>query len=185
MPMASTDTEGVGLGGTLRLTWVTDLLAHVLEHSEADETSGTWTGLACPDHELPIGSDVDNATLLRLAGQGEIADLVWEAPPEFAADHGQLCVAALQAHESGRLKEAEDLWKQMAALWSHAWSANYQVLGLMQKSGLTRFSPVKPQRWVIASFEHHTSPHGLPHPHIHNIVIPALTAPASGMWSRA
>ena len=45
----------------------------------------------------------------------------------------------------------------------------------MQGTGLTRFSPVKPQHWVIASFEHHTSPHGLPHPHVHNIVIGGLT----------
>ena len=54
----------------------------------------------------------------------------------------------------------------MAALWSHAWSTNYQVLELMQKAGLPRFSPAKPQRWVIASIEHHTSPHGLPQPHV-------------------
>jgi hypothetical protein len=46
----------------------------------------------------------------------------------------------------------------------------------MQASGLTRFSHVKPQRWVIASFEHHCGPHGVAHPHIHNIVVPALTA---------
>jgi hypothetical protein len=52
---------------------------------------------------------------------------------------------------------------------------NYAVLELMQGTGLTRFSPVKPQRWVVASFEHYTSPHGLPHPHIHNIVIGGLT----------
>jgi hypothetical protein len=172
--MTGTSTEGVGLTGTLRLTWVADHLAHVLEMSEigaVGETSGTWTGLACPDHGLQIGSDVDNPTLLHLAGHGEIAGLVWEAPPEFTADHGQFCVAALQAHESGRHEEGEHLWQQMAALWSHAWSTNYQVLELMQNAGLTRFSPVKPQRWVIASFEHHTSPHGLPHPHIHNIVI--------------
>jgi hypothetical protein len=31
----------------------------------------------------------------------------------------------------------------------------------MQVAGLTRFSPVKPQRWVVASFEHHGGPHGL------------------------
>ena len=29
----------------------------------------------------------------------------------------------------------------------------------------------EPQHWVVASFEHHTSPHGLPRPHIHNIAI--------------
>jgi hypothetical protein len=175
--MTGTGTEGLGLTGTLRLTWVTGHLAHVLEMSEAGsgETSGTWTGLSCPDHGLPIGSDVDNTTLLRLAGQGGIADLIGEAPPEFTADHGQLCVAALQAHESGRAEEGQQLWQQMVALWSHAWSTNYQMLELMQNAGLTRFSPVKPQRWVIASFEHHTSPHGLQQPHIHNIVIPDIS----------
>lgn len=178
--MAGTGIEGLGLGGTLRLTWVTDRLAHVIEHSQSDETNGTWTGLACPDHGLPIGGDVDNATLLRLAGQDQIADLIWEAPADFTTEHGQVCAAAIQAHLSGDAEEGERLGEQVVALWSHAWSANYQALELMQGAGLTRFSPAKPQRWVIASFEHHTSPHGLPHPHIHNIVIPSLTTPARG-----
>jgi hypothetical protein len=39
----------------------------------------------------------------------------------------------------------------------------------------TPYSPVKPQRWVVASFEHHCGPHGLPHPHVHNIVVTGLT----------
>jgi hypothetical protein len=30
------------------MTWVRDNLAHVLDRSVADETSGTWTGLAGP-----------------------------------------------------------------------------------------------------------------------------------------
>ena len=34
---------GMGLTGVLRLTWVHDNLAHVLEHCEVDEPSGTWT----------------------------------------------------------------------------------------------------------------------------------------------
>jgi hypothetical protein len=42
--------------------------------------SGTRTGLACRDHELELGVGVDNLTLRRLAADGEIADLVWEAP---------------------------------------------------------------------------------------------------------
>jgi hypothetical protein len=172
-----TSTQGPGLDGTLRLTWVADHLAHVLDHSTTDETSGTWTGLACPDHGLQIGSDVDNATLLRLSGQGEIADLIWEAPADFTAEHGHLCTGAIQAHQSGRAEEGEHLWEHLVAQWSQAWSANYQVIKFMQDAGLTRFSPVKPQRWVIASFEHHTGPHGLPQPHVHNIVIPSLTAP--------
>jgi hypothetical protein len=52
------------------------------------------------------------------------------------------------------------------------------ALELLQGTGLTRFSPVEPQQWMIASFEHHTSPHGLPRPHIHNIVITSLTTGA-------
>ncbi len=47
----------------------------------------------------------------------------------------------------------------------------------MQDAGLTRFSPAT-QRWVIATFGHHAGPHGLPHPHVHNVVIPALTTSA-------
>ena len=50
-----------GPGGVLRMTWVQDQLAHVLDHSDADEPSGTWTGLACPDHGLALGADVDAA----------------------------------------------------------------------------------------------------------------------------
>jgi hypothetical protein len=42
-----------------------------------------------------------------------------------------------------------------------------------------QFAPVKPQYWVAASFEHHTSPHSLPRPHIHNIVITKLTTAAN------
>jgi hypothetical protein len=38
---------------------------------------------------------------------------------------------------------------------------------------------------VVASFEHHRGPHGLPHPHVHNIVITALTTGASVPGPRA
>jgi hypothetical protein len=101
--------------------------------------------------------DADKTTLLRLSGQGEIADLVWEAPADFTAEHGRLLTAAIQAHQSGNLKQGEHLWQQVMAIWQQAWSANHQALQLTQDAGLTRFSPAKPQRWVIASFEHHTS----------------------------
>ncbi len=40
--MTALAITGMGLTGVLRLTWVHDNLAHVLEHSQADETSGTW-----------------------------------------------------------------------------------------------------------------------------------------------
>jgi len=34
---------GAGPSGVLRMTWVRDQLAHVLQHCETDEPSGTWT----------------------------------------------------------------------------------------------------------------------------------------------
>jgi len=170
---------GMGLTGVLRTTWIQDNLAHVLDHSQADETSGTWTGLACPGHGLALGADVDNAVLRHLAAGSEIADLIWEAPDELTAEHGQVFQAAIRAYHAADSERAEELWDKVRAVWSRAWSANYAVLEFMQGTGLTRFSPVKPQHWVVASFEHHCSPHGLPRPHIHNIVITSLTTAAN------
>ena len=169
--MTAIAITGMGLTGTLRLTWVQDNLAHVLDHSHTDETSGTWTGLACPGHGLALGTDVDNAMLQHLAARSGIADLTWEAPDELTAEHAQVFHAAMRAHHAGDSRRAEQLWEHLQAIWSRAWSANYAMLELMQNTGLTRFAPVKPQRWVVASFEHHTSPHGLPSPHVHNIVL--------------
>jgi hypothetical protein len=118
---------------------------------------------------------VDNPVLRQLTDGSEIADLIWEAPDELAADHAQVFQAAMRAYSAADSERAEQLWEDLRAIWSHAWSANYAVLELMQGTGLTRFSPLKPQHWVVASFEHHTSPHGLPRPHVHNIVITSLT----------
>jgi hypothetical protein len=53
---------------------VHDDLAHVLEHADVDEPSGTWTGLVCRDHQLALGGDVDNVMLRRLAANGKIAE---------------------------------------------------------------------------------------------------------------
>jgi hypothetical protein len=39
--MTSTSITAPGLSGVLQMTWVRDDLAHVLEHSETDEPSGT------------------------------------------------------------------------------------------------------------------------------------------------
>jgi len=171
--------DGMDLTGVLRITWVHDNLAHMEDHSHTDETSGTWTGLACPARGLAIGTDVDNATLRHLAAGSEIADLIWEAPDELGAEHAQVFLAAMRAYNTGESERGDRLWEDLRAIWSKAWSANYAVLKFLQNAGLTRFSPVKPQQWVVASFEHHTSPHGLPRPHIHNIVLTALTTAAS------
>ena len=173
--MADISIDGTKLTGVLRLTWMSDQLAHVLEHSQADEPSGTWTGLACPDHGFALGADVDNATLQRLSAHGEVADLIWEASAALTAEHGQFSLAAIQAHQAGNYETGERLWQQAHGVWSRAWSANYEALRLFQAAGLTRFAAVKPQRWVIASFEHHCGPHGIAHPHVHNIVMTALT----------
>jgi hypothetical protein len=176
--MTALAITGMGLTGVLQLTWVHDNLAHVMRHSQTDETSGTWTGLACPGHGLPLGADVDNAVLRELAAGSEIADLLWEAPDQFTAEHAQAFRDAMHANLVGDAERARQLWENLQAVWSHAWSSNYAVLEFMQSTGLTRFSPVKPQHWVVASFEHHTSPHGLPGPHVHNIVITSLTTGA-------
>ncbi len=174
--MTTTAITAPGLSGVLQMTWVHDDLAHVLEHADVDEPSGTWTGLACPDHELVLGGDVDNATLRRLAADGKLADLTWEAPEELATEHGQAFQATMQAYQAGDSESAERHWRELRAIWSRAWAANYATLELLQNAGISTFSPVKPQRWVIASFEHHCSPHGLEDPHIHNVVISRLTA---------
>jgi hypothetical protein len=173
--MAAIGITGMGLTGVVRMTWVQDDLAHVLEHARTDETPGTWTGRACPDYALALGDDADATTLRRLAEQGEIADLTWEAPDDFAAEHAQAFQAAITAYRAADPVRAEKLWEEVRAVWSQAWAANYAALEFLQDAGLSRFSPVKPQRWLAASFEHHTSPHGLPRPHIHNIVVAART----------
>ena len=41
--MTSTSITAPGLSGVLRLTWVSDHLAYVLERSQTDEPTGTWT----------------------------------------------------------------------------------------------------------------------------------------------
>ena len=104
--MTAIAIDGMGLTGVLRLTWVQDNLAHVLDHSHTDETSGTWTGLACPGHGLALGADVDNAALRQLAAGSEIADLIWEAPDQLAAEHGQVFQAAMRAYRAGNSERA-------------------------------------------------------------------------------
>ena len=123
--MTATSIPGAGPSGVLRMTWVRDQLAHVLGHSETDEPPGTWTGLACPDHGLPRGADVDTITLQRLSARGgELADLIWEAPADLAAGHGQLFQASIHAYNAGNSGRAQQLWEQAQAIWSQAWAAN-------------------------------------------------------------
>ena len=71
----------------------------------------------------------------------------------------------MQAYHAGHSELAEQRWQELRTTWSQAWAANYAALTLLQNAGITTFSPVKPQRWVVASFEHHCGPEGLTHPH--------------------
>src|SRR5262249_12690942 len=111
--MAGGRIEGAGLRGAMRLTRGGDHRAHVLCHCQTDEPSGAWTGLACQDHGLALGGDVDHATLRRLSAHGQIADLIWEPRAELAAEHGQLLQAAIRAAQDGKPKTAEQLWQQV------------------------------------------------------------------------
>jgi hypothetical protein len=63
--------------------------------------------LACPGHGLALGADVDNAIVQRQTAQSDVADLIWEAPADLAAEHGQLLLAAIQAHQTGNLEIGE------------------------------------------------------------------------------
>jgi hypothetical protein len=173
--MTQIKISGAGLTGTLRLRLVDDGLAHILEHAGNDEPSGTWTGLGCPRHRLAIGSDIDPVLLAEKSAAGEVADLVWEAPADLVAEHDQAHLAAMRAYHAEDVTDAERHWRSVEAVWSRAWTANYQALEFMQGTGSTRFGPAGPQQWVVASFEHHCSPHGVERPHVHNIVLISLT----------
>jgi hypothetical protein len=44
--MTSTGITAPGLSGVMRMTWLHDELAHVLEHADVDEPPGTiWLGM--------------------------------------------------------------------------------------------------------------------------------------------
>ena len=55
---------------------------------------------------------MDTAILQRLTAHGEVADLIWEAPADLTAEHGQLCLAAIQAYQAGNHETGERLWQQ-------------------------------------------------------------------------
>jgi len=50
----------------------------------------------------------------------------------------------MHAHLVSDAERSGQLWENLRALWSQAWSANYAVLEFMQGTGLTRFAPAKP-----------------------------------------
>ena len=111
----------------------------------------------------------------RRLAQGDLADLVWEAPDDFTAEHASSASPRSEPTKPVSSKKASDSGSKRRPCGPAPGQPTTRPSELLQAAGLTRFSPVKPQRWVIASFEHHCGPHGLPHPHIHNIVMTGLT----------
>lgn len=79
----------------------------------------------------------------------------------------------MRACRAGDALRADERWRGVQAVWSRAWAANCAALEFLQRSGLARFAPVRPQRWVVASYEHHSGPHGLAHRHVHYVVVRA------------
>lgn len=132
---------GMGLAGVLRLTWVHDNLAHVLDDSQANETSRTWTGLACsgprPDRgrrrrqrwccgAWPPGASSPNP----------LRKLRASSPPNTLG-----CSRPLSAYPADDPERAEQLWEDFRAIWSHTRSANHVVPEFRHGTGLTRFAP--------------------------------------------
>jgi hypothetical protein len=75
--------------GTIRTAWISDGMAHVLEHAGTDEAPGTWTGLACAARGLAIGTDVDPAILRDLCSGQRAADITWEPPSSLVGEDHQ------------------------------------------------------------------------------------------------
>ncbi len=94
----------------------------------------------------------------------------------MAAEHNHGHQAAIRAYQNEHTQLAEHEWSKVQAVWSRAWAANCAAIELLQRAGLAAFSPIKPQRWIVASFEHHCGPHGVKSPHVHNIVIANLSS---------
>ncbi len=163
--MTVTGIPAAGPGGVLRLTWVRDRLAGVLEHCGTDDIRHldrpglrrSWPGRGRRRRHRDRAAVVCPRPARRPDPR---------SPAGLTAEHGQLFRAAIQAYHAGQAEAAGQLRDKARAVWARTWAANLAALGLMQVAGLTRFSPVKPQRWGAASFEHHGGPHGLLSPHI-------------------
>ena len=108
----------------------------MIDHCDTDEPTGTWTGLACNDYGLAVGADVAIDTLSDMCAHSDVADLIWEAPPELTAPHQQCFDAAMAAYQAQDTATAERHWQDLQASWSHAWAANLQAMDLMQHAGI-------------------------------------------------
>jgi hypothetical protein len=83
---------------------------------------------------------------------------IWTGPacPDYRLTVG--------ADVDGHTETADRFWQQAHTLWSQAQAANCAARRRVQHTGVTRFCPVKPQHWVVASSGHHCKPYGVPSP---------------------
>ena len=110
--MADTSIDGAKLAGVLRLTWMHRSTGPRPRPQPDRRAHRHMDRPGLPDHGLTLGADVDTATLQRLTAHGDIADLIWEAPADLTAEHGQLLLAAIQAYQTGKRETGERLWQQ-------------------------------------------------------------------------
>ena len=176
--MAGGRIEGAGLRGIMRLTWLR--ITWRTSWTTARPTSPPARGPGWPakNHGLALGGDVDNATLRRLSTHGEIVDLIWEPRGELVAEHGQLLQAAIQAGQDGKPKTGRNCgsrsrrsgrWPGQLTMRRSNSCRTRASAGSRRSSPSAGWSP--PSSTTVAQ-------HGLPHPHVHNIVITALTTGA-------
>jgi hypothetical protein len=144
-------------------------ISHILKHTGTGEPSGTWTGGACARHGRPVGSDVNLADLGEIHRQsGGLADMTWY--PEAVTSDAYLRLLR-EWREDGKREPHQHpfgWWAQRSeAMWSYIWAANYQVVTeIIEKPVRDRGS----DGYLIASFEHNSSAHGLERPHVHNLM---------------
>jgi hypothetical protein len=154
--------------GTLQINTRADI-RHILQHASVDEPSGTWTGGACQQHGRALGADVDLADLGEMHRQSAgLIDVTWSPEPAAADTYLRLI---REWHADGDRQPHQhpfDWWAgRVETMWSYIWSANYRsITEIIERPARSRGAA----GFLIASFEHNSSAHGLEQPHIHNLM---------------
>ena len=143
------------------MTSVQDQLTHILDYSDAGEPSGTWTGLACPNHGLPAGADVDAVPLRQLpglpTGRPDLGDTPQPRRPAVPT--------AIRAFDGGRAEAASGLTAGPHSVVS-GMDGHPRRPGARPARGRDQVSWLEPQCWVMASSGRHFGPYGVRGPHV-------------------
>jgi hypothetical protein len=119
------DLAGIAWPGEIHVNTAADI-SHILEHTDVDEPSGTWTGGACARHGRPPGSDVTLADLGEMHRQSSgLTDMTWYPEPAAADVYLRLL---REWREDGTRRPHQhpfDWWSErVSAMWSYIWAAN-------------------------------------------------------------